>query len=59
MLWAVVNWLLIALLQSLLPAEGDPDSQTGSTFSIGFTDLNGTVSAPSDNDALIQSKNSQ
>ncbi|TNN81433.1 Amyloid beta A4 precursor protein-binding family B member 1-interacting protein [Liparis tanakae] len=30
------------LSQSLLPAEGDPGSQSGSTFSIGFTDLNGT-----------------
>ncbi|XP_056276180.1 amyloid beta A4 precursor protein-binding family B member 1-interacting protein-like [Pseudoliparis swirei] len=38
------------LSQSLLPAEGDPDSQTGSTFSIGFTDLNESLNELEDHD---------
>ncbi|KAK9538832.1 hypothetical protein VZT92_003980 [Zoarces viviparus] len=43
------------LSQSLMPAEVDPDSQTLSTFSIGFTDLNESLNEleEHDLDALV------
>ncbi|XP_031720986.1 amyloid beta A4 precursor protein-binding family B member 1-interacting protein-like [Anarrhichthys ocellatus] len=38
------------LSQSLMPAEVGPDSQTHSTFSIGFTDLNESLNELEDHD---------